>query len=113
MSLAERGIFLGGKLWVREIRKLSKKWHQISIISTDFFSEAAQIASNMFARWSQENFFKYMRENYNLDRLIDYQTEDVPGTVKVINPAYRDYSSRIRGIAAILARKKAAFGSVQ
>ncbi|MBF0548291.1 MAG: hypothetical protein HQM08_27900 [Candidatus Riflebacteria bacterium] len=57
-------------------------------------------------------FTSGLRENYNLDRLIDYQTEDVPGTVKVINPAYPDYSSRIRGIAAILARKKAAFGSL-
>lgn len=26
----------------------------------------------MFARWSQENFIKYMRQHYNIDRLIDY-----------------------------------------
>jgi hypothetical protein len=24
----------------------------------------------MFARWSQENFFRYMRQSYNLDGLV-------------------------------------------
>jgi hypothetical protein len=31
----------------------------------------------MFARWSQENFLKYARENFGLDRLVDYRTEAV------------------------------------
>ena len=26
----------------------------------------------MFARWNQENFFKYMREHYRLDRLVEH-----------------------------------------
>jgi hypothetical protein len=26
----------------------------------------------MFARWNQENFFKYMREHYGLDRLVEH-----------------------------------------
>ena len=112
MSLAERGTFIGGQLWVREIRKLSEGGHQTSIITTDFCSEAVNIAPTMFARWSQENFFKYMRENYNLDRIIDHQTEDVPDTVKVTNPAYRDYSSKIRGKSATLSRRTAAFGAL-
>jgi hypothetical protein len=29
----------------------------------------------MFERWRQENFFKYMREEFLLDALIDYQIE--------------------------------------
>jgi hypothetical protein len=29
----------------------------------------------MFARWSQENFFRYMRQSYNLDGLVDYGTD--------------------------------------
>ena len=29
----------------------------------------------MFDRWRQENFFKYMREEFLLDALIDYQIE--------------------------------------
>ena len=38
MKLAERGVFLGGKLWVREIRKLGETGHQTAIISTDYTS---------------------------------------------------------------------------
>jgi hypothetical protein len=27
-----------------------------------------------------------MREHYNLDRLVDYSVEDIPGTTRVVNP---------------------------
>ncbi len=29
-----------------------------------------------------------MRENYNLDRLIDHSTDPIPDTTRVINPEY-------------------------
>jgi hypothetical protein len=29
----------------------------------------------MFSRWRQENFSKYLREEYALDALVDYGTE--------------------------------------
>jgi len=96
MDLAERGTYLGGKLWVREVRKLTKSGHQTSILATDYSSDLAPVAAAMFARWSQENFFKYMREHYNLDALIDYNLEDIPGTTKVVNPDYRSLDSAIR-----------------
>src|SRR5438445_6908756 len=43
----------------------------------------------MFARWSQENFFNCMRAHYGLDRLVEYGTEAVPDSVRVVNPAWR------------------------
>ena len=61
MQLAERGTLLGRKLWVREVRKLSQSGHQTVIIGTDTKREITGLAAAMFARWSQENFFKYMR----------------------------------------------------
>jgi len=106
MKLAERGTFLGGKLWVREIRKLTESGHQTTIISTDYSLELTTSSAAMFARWSQENFFKYMREHYNLDRLIDYSTEDIPGTTQVVNPCYREADGEVRKQAAQLARKR-------
>ena len=57
MHLAERGSFLGDKVWVREIRKQTEGGHQTSILATDYRSDLAPIAAAMFARWSQENFF--------------------------------------------------------
>jgi transposase-like protein len=70
-ELAERGVFLGKTLWIREIRKLTESGHQTAIISTDYQSDCNPVAAAMFARWSQENFFRYMRRHYNLDGLAD------------------------------------------
>ncbi|MFQ5976426.1 MAG: putative transposase, partial [Candidatus Hydrothermarchaeales archaeon] len=64
MKLAERGVDLSNELWVREIRKLTKSGHQVSVLSTDYKSDLTLIAVHMFSRWSQENFFKYMRKHY-------------------------------------------------
>jgi hypothetical protein len=75
MKLAERGTRLSNGLWLREIRKLTERRHQTAVLATDYRSEFAPLAAAMFARWSQENFFKYTREHYGLDRLADYQTK--------------------------------------
>ena len=62
------------------------------MISTDYQSDATQLAARIFARLSQENFFKYMRENFSLDRLIEYGVEkSAPETIKIVNPKYRRY----------------------
>jgi hypothetical protein len=86
MKLAERGTFLGGEVWIREIRKLTDTGHQTAILSTDYRSETARLAGAMFSRWSQENFFRYMRQHYSLDSLVDYRTEAIPETTRVVNP---------------------------
>ena len=109
MKLAERGHFLGKKIWVREIRKLTDTHHQVSIVSTDFKSDLEVIACHMFSRWSQENFFKYMRNHFNIQGLIDYNTEPVNETDKVVNPAYRKLESRIKSKVGKLNRKKVEF----
>jgi Transposase protein len=89
LKLAERGHCLSNHLWLREIRKLTEKKHQTSIICTDYRSEISSLAIAMFSRWSQENFFKYCREHFGLDRLVDYCTESVSETTEVVNPEYR------------------------
>ena len=56
----------------------------------------------MFSRWTQENYFKYMRQHYNLDRLIDYSIEAIADTIKVINPQYRRLDGEVRKKTGIL-----------
>jgi prepilin-type processing-associated H-X9-DG protein len=112
MDLAERGTFLGGKLWVREIRKLTASGHQTSVLSTDYRADPGPTAAAMFARWSQENFFRYMREHYGLDRLVDYGTEEIPDTTPVVNPEHRRLDGLVRSINGQLSRKRAAFGAL-
>lgn len=112
MQLAERGVFLGQELWVREIRKLTATGHQTSIISTDFQSDYGTAAVAMFARWSQENFFKYMRQHFNLDRLVDYSIEEISDTEVVVNPQYREVDGDVRRYVAKLNIKKRKFGEI-
>ena len=58
MQLAERGVQLNNRLWVREFRKLSKSGHQTAFLSTDYRGSCARLAPALFSRWSQENFFR-------------------------------------------------------
>jgi hypothetical protein len=66
----------------------------------------------MFARWSQENFFKYAREHYNLDRLVDYGTEVISDPIQVVNPDYRHLDSQVRSGTGKLNRRLAQFGAM-
>lgn len=117
MMLAERGVLLGAKkdeqVAVREIRRLMPCGHQTSIVCTDFKSPAGRLAATMFARWCQENFFKYMRENFNLDALVSYQTDEIPGTTKVINPEHRRLEREVRTRAGTLSRKRAEWAALE
>ena len=98
MKLAERGTHVGKRpgLWVREVRKLAADGHQVSIVSTNFLGDAASQAVALMARWSQENFFKYMREHFGLDALVQYGTEEIPATVTVVNPAWKELNAEVR-----------------
>ena len=48
-----------------------------------------RVVAGIKARWSQENYLKYMRIRFGLDRLIEYGVTPLPNTPIVINPAYR------------------------
>jgi hypothetical protein len=112
MKLAERGTRLSNRFWLREIRKLNDSGHQTSILTTNFQGPMATLAASLFARWSQENFFRYMREHYSLDRLIEYGTEPLPDAISVVNPAWRKLDSQIRSKTGQRHRFTAQFGAL-
>jgi hypothetical protein len=111
LELAERGTRLSNGLWVREVRQLSaSSGAQSSILSTGMRLDLTRIAADIAARWSQENFLKYMREHYGLDRLIDYGTQPLPEAMVVVNPAWRRLNQSVRRESARLYRLRAEFG---
>jgi hypothetical protein len=113
MKLAERGFYYATEnIWVREIRKLTESGHQTALVTTDYHNDAADIAGKMFSRWSQENFFKYMMKHFGIDRLIDYQIENIDETILVVNPRYRELDSQIRSTNSKLSRKKSVYGDL-
>lgn len=111
-KLAERGVCLSHHLWVREIRKLTERGHQTAILATDYQMDLTVIATSMFARWSQENFFKYMREHYGLDKLAGYGVETIDDPIEVVNPAYRELDGKVRSQQGKLNRLLADFGAM-
>lgn len=65
----------------------------------------------MCARWCQENFFKYMREHFALDRLVEHGVTPLPETTKVANPAWRRLDQAVRRETALVQRRQAEFGA--
>jgi len=110
-ELAERGTQLSNGLWMREVRERSSNGMQGSILSNDRRLDLTRIAVWMPARWSQENFLKYMREHFGLDRLIEHGTLPLPETTVVVNPAHRRIDQQIRRERGRLQRLEAQFGA--
>ena len=65
----------------------------------------------MFERWRQENFFKYMREEFLLDALVDYQIEPEDPTRTIPNPERRVLDKEIRAARIDLARLERQYGA--
>jgi hypothetical protein len=111
MAVAERGVCLSNGHWVREVRHRDKRGKQTAIYSTDYLHSLPRIIATLLARWCQENFFRYMIEHYSLDRLVQYGTEAIPETSKVVNPQRRSLENEIRREKTQLTRKRAAFAA--
>jgi hypothetical protein len=112
IELAERGTCLTNGLWVRELRQRSASGAQSSILCTDYRAELGRAAAAMFARWCQENFFKYMREHYGLDRLIEYGCQPLPETTRIVNPRWRELDGQVRAQSGLLHRQLARFAAL-
>lgn len=111
VRLAERDTCLSNGLRVRELRRLDERSHQTAILCTDYRSELAPAAAAMFTRWNQENFFKYMRQHFGLDRLVENGISPLPGTTRLVNPAWRALESQARRLTSELTRQRAAFAA--
>jgi hypothetical protein len=66
----------------------------------------------MFERWRQENFFKYVRQEYLIDALTDYQVEPDDPTRSVPNPVWREADKEVKAARVRLAKLEAKFGRV-
>lgn len=95
MHICEMGTLLNGH-WFREIRKLSQLDHQTAIITTHPTLEIGEIAIKMFTRWTQENFFKYVIENFDFDKMIEYGTEPVNPTLTIPNQEYKVLTYKLK-----------------
>ena len=95
VRLAERRIRLNRGPEVRQIRRLLDNGRQIPLVTTDFHIPIEKAAGALFSRWAQENFFKTMREEFNLDALAVHGLADLDPGARIVNPARRALERRI------------------
>jgi hypothetical protein len=79
--------FLRGKLRLRQVTRLTDNGKQTPILTSRWDLRDIVVAYRMFERWRQENFFKYMRQEFLIDALSDYQVELDDPERSVRNPA--------------------------
>ena len=110
-TLADQGVhLLGGKLRLRQVTRLSENGHQTPMITSRRDLPALEVAYRMFERWRQENFFKYRREEYALDALVEYATEPDDPTRQVPNPEWNKLDGQLRQARATLKTLPSEYG---
>ena len=101
---------LKGQLRLRQVTRLKDNGHQTPILTSRRDLPPAQVAYRMFDRWRQENFFKYLREEYALDALVEYAAVPDDPTREVPNPAWAAVDAQLRQAQAQLDRLQAEYG---
>ncbi|HVV71621.1 MAG TPA: transposase, partial [Verrucomicrobiae bacterium] len=110
-QLADQEVrLLKGKLRLRQVTRLAEDGHQTPILTSRRDLPPAQIAYRMFARWRQENFFKYLREEYALDAVADYSAVPDTSNREIPNPAWAAADAKLRQAWAYLERLNAEYG---
>jgi transposase len=110
-TLADQEVrLLQGKLRLRQVTRRMDNGHQTPILTSRRDLPAAQVAYRMFDRWRQENFFKYLREEYALDALAEYAALPDDPTREVPNPAWAAWDAKLRQAYAGLDRLQAEYG---
>jgi hypothetical protein len=103
--------FLKGKLRLRQVTRLSENGHQTPVLTSRWDLDDVEVAYRMFERWRQENFFKYLREEFLLDALIDYQAEPDDPTRTVPNPERRKMDKEVHAARVEVERQERAYGA--
>jgi transposase len=107
----QRVRFLKGKLRLRQVTRLCESGHQTQVITSRCDLRDIEVAWRMFDRWRQENFFKYMREEFLLDALVDYRIEPEDPTRTIRNPQRRAVDKQARAARTDLARLERQYGA--
>jgi transposase len=101
---------LKGKLRLRQVTRLKDSGHRTPILTSRRDLSAGQVAYHMFDRWRQENFLKYLCQEYALDALVEYATVPDDPHREVPNPAWAAVDAQLRQAQAQLDRLEAEYG---
>jgi len=109
-KLAERRVEIIEGFQMREIRRLCDSGHQTAILTTREDLEPVVAAYRMFERWTQENFFRYMRQHFSLDALVTYAVEPADEQRMVLNPQRKELAKQKASNTAMIKELTASRG---
>jgi len=110
-TLAEKRVRLSNGLRLREVRRLTATGHQTAVLTSRADLSALELAARMFARWQQENFFRYMRHSFALDALVTYAAEPGDPTRTVPNPQRKQVRGQLAAVRRTLAAREQEYGA--
>jgi len=102
--LAERRVTLSNGLRVREVRRLTDTGHQTAVVTTHETLSTFEVARRMFSRWRQENFFRYMGHEFDLDHMCTHDVEAADPKRLVTHPQRAALEQQIKTQQASLDR---------
>jgi transposase len=109
-TLAERVVDVLPGFRMREVRRLCDGGHQTAILTTRTDLPIAVVAYRMFERWTQENFFRYMRQHFALDALLTYAVEPADPERTIPNPARKALRKQLAEARATLKALEQEYG---
>lgn len=96
MRLALDEVKVSGSGPWRRIVVLTKQGKQTPILTNVTGTAPAKIACLIFARWRQENFFRYSKEHQGLDQLLGYAWEELDGQTSIPNPELKKLARQLK-----------------
>jgi transposase-like protein len=109
-TLAERRVEVRPGFRMREVRRLCDNGHQTAILTTRQDLPIGVVAYRMFERWTQENFFRYMRQHFALDALVTYAVEPADPDRSVPNPERKALRKQLAEARAALKALEQTYG---
>ena len=109
-TLAQRRVEVQPGFRMREVRRLCDNGHQTAILTTREDLPGAVVAYRMFERWTQENFFRYMRQHFALDALLTYAVEPADPERTIPNPERKALRKRLGEARAALTALEHEYG---
>lgn len=97
--------------WMREVRVLRDDGRQTAILTTCQELETIEVPYRQFNRWRQENFFKYMDAEFELDALLEYEVQDVSAARDRPNPARRPLERELAAARTRVQRLQSQLGA--
>jgi transposase len=97
--LYEKKTHVAGAGFIRTVLFQGDDGHQIPVLTNLApSSKAAKVVHCLRLRWRQENDFKYLREHYAIDQIIQYGADEETQDRLVLNPRRKAVKEEVRAL---------------